>query len=255
MNNKILILSNSFAGLYSFRKEVIQAYLENEYDVYISCPIGSNKPMAEWFEKIGCKIIDTKFNRQGINPIADIKLIFTYKSLIKRIKPLVVLSYTIKPNLYGGMACASCDTPQFANITGLGAALEYPGILQKLIMMLYRYGLRRTNLTFFQNEENRQFCLNHRMIKGVTQLIPGSGVNLQYHSFKEYPSECEPIRFNFIGRIRREKGIEEYLTAAEQTKKKFSNTEFCVIGNCEGKYEQILAEMDKRCYCLLWLPK
>lgn len=240
---RIIVLSNSYVGLYSFRKEVFQACRDRGYKVFISCPIGVDKQKADWFEKIGCKIIDTPFNRKGMNPIADIKLMLTYRKLIRQIKPDVVLSYTIKPNLYGGMACALCGVPQLANITGLGAAVEYPGLMQKLTILLYKIGLRKTNVVFFQNEENRQFCILRKMIKGAHRLIPGSGVNLSYHTLRDYPSENEPIRFIFISRIRREKGIDEYLAAAQTIKAKYSNTEFHVLGGCEGNYMKQLSDL------------
>ncbi|MBQ8530941.1 MAG: glycosyltransferase family 4 protein [Parabacteroides sp.] len=244
MTRKILILSNSFGGLYSFRKEVFQAYRDKGYEVYISSPIGNDGQKMEWFKRLGCNIIDTKFNRQGTNPIADFRLMLTYRKLIKKISPDIVLSYTIKPNLYGGMVCALCGIPQLANITGLGAAVEYPGIMQKITILLYKLGLRKTSMVFFQNEENRQFCLNYGMIKGFTRLIPGSGVNLSYHTLVNYPAEMEPIRFIFISRIRKEKGIEEYLAAAETIKQKYPKTEFHVLGGCEGRYEQRLTKLN-----------
>lgn len=246
MSKKILVLSNNFGGLHSFRKEVFQAYLENGYEVYISCPIGNDKQKSDWFENIGCKIIDTKFNRQGMNPIADFKLMLSYWKQIKEIKPNVVLSYTIKPNLYGGMACALCGVFQIANVTGLGAAVEYPGMMQKLTIALYKLGLRKAAMVFFQNDENRQFCLKRKMIKGANRLIPGSGVNLSYHTLKEYPQENEPIRFIFISRIRREKGIDEYLATAQAIKQKYPNTEFHVLGGCESAYQEQLSELHEK---------
>lgn len=246
MKKRILVLSNSFCGLYSFRKEVFQAYRSNGYEVYISCPVGKDKQKVDYFKQIGCKIIDTKFNRRGTNPIADLRLVLNYKKLMKGIKPDVVLSYTIKPNLYGGMVCALCGIPQLANITGLGTAVEYPGLMQKFIILLYKLGLCKTSLVFFQNNENRQFCLNHGMVKGATRLIPGSGVNLSYHALKEYPLKTEPIRFIFISRIRREKGIEEYLAVAKIIKQKYLSTEFHVLGSCEEDYQQCLFELHKK---------
>ncbi|MCQ2217126.1 MAG: glycosyltransferase family 4 protein [Paludibacteraceae bacterium] len=246
MNNKILVLSNSFGGLHSFRKEVFQALRDNGYEVYISCPIGEDTQKAAWFENIGCKNIDMQFNRQGTNPWADFKLMLRYRKLIKEIKPKAVLSYTIKPNLYGGMACALCRVPQIVNITGLGAAVEYPGLMQKFTIFLYKLGLRKTTLAFFQNDANRQFCIEHGMVKCKTQLIPGSGVNLQHHVQQVFPAESEPIRFTFVSRIRREKGIDEYLAAAEAIKQKYPNTEFHVLGGCEGDYEERLKALHER---------
>lgn len=247
MNNRILVLSNSWGGLHSFRKEVFQAFRDNGYEVFISCPLDNDEKKAEWFENIGCKLIETKFNRQGTNPIEDIKLVHTYCKLIKKIMPIAVLTYTIKPNLYGGMACALCGVPQIANITGLGAAVEYPGLMQKLTIMLYKIGLRKTYCTFFQNEENRQFCICHGMVNDHHQLIPGSGVNLSYHTQKDYPVEGDPIRFIFVSRIRKEKGIKEYLASAEAMKAKYADrVEFHVVGFCEGAYESQLADLNAK---------
>lgn len=246
-NNRILILSNNWGGLYSFRKEVFQAFREKGFEVYISCPLKLDDKTVEWFRNIGCHIIDIQFSCQGTNPISDFNLVMAYVRLIKQVKPRVVLSYTIKPNLYGGMACAMCGIPQLANITGLGAAVEYPGIMQNLTIFLYKIGLRKTRLVFFQNEENRQFCLKRQMVKGPTQLLPGSGVNLTYHAPKDYPSEIEPIRFLFISRIRKEKGIDEYLSAAEYfTGLNKQKIEFHVVGGCEGDYEDCLRQLNDK---------
>lgn len=140
------------------------------------------------FEKMGYELIDLEFNRQGTNPIADMKLMWRYRKLIKQIKPDAVLTYTIKPNLYGGMACALTGVPQIANVTGLGAAVEYPGMMQKLTIFQYKIGMRKTRLTFFQNTDNMEFCKKHGMVKGAEQLIPGSGVNLQHHAKMPYPA-------------------------------------------------------------------
>lgn len=245
-NKRILVLSNSFIGLYSFRREVFQAIRNLNYEIYISCPIEGNQENAEWFKNIGCKIIDTQFNRKGTNPLADIRLILTYRKLIRELKPLAILSYTIKPNLYGGMACTLCGTPQLANITGLGVAVENPGLIQKITMILYKLGLRKTTLIFFQNDSNRQFCIDNNLVQSRTRLIPGSGVNLEYHAAKRYPEKNDPIRFIFISRIRREKGIDEYLAVAEALKPKYANTEFHVVGFCEDEYELRLKNLNDK---------
>lgn len=240
---KILVLSNSLSGLFSFRKEVFQEFRGLGWDVAISCPIGDDVPKLQWFQNIGCEVIDTEFERQGMNPFADFKLVRTYEKLVKCVKPDVVLSYTIKPNLYGGLATAMCGVPQLANITGLGAAVEYPGFLQRFIILLYKICMRKTRLVFFQNEANHQFCLDHGMVFGRSRLLPGSGVNITYHALKPYPASDEPIRFLFSSRIRKEKGIDEYLAAAETIKTNYSDVEFHIIGGCEGDYAECLKKM------------
>lgn len=239
---KILILTNNFGGLYTFRREVVQALLDKGHEVMISAPIDVR---TRFFQDMGCGIIDTAFNRKGKNPLMDIALAFRYIRILKRIKPGVVMSYTIKPNLYGGMACQLCGVPQIANITGLGTAVENPGWLQKLTIVLYKIGMRKTKMVFCQNKANMDFCIQHKMVKGNARLIPGSGVNLQHHSFQAYPSNDEPLRFIFISRLLREKGIEEYLAAAQEIKAKCPDIEFHILGSCEDDYVERIEKLHR----------
>ncbi len=151
----------------------------------------------------------------------------------------MVLTYTIKPNIYGGLACASSDTPYLTNITGLGTAVETKGFLQFITMTLYRKALRKANTVFFQNRENENFFLKHKLVLGKHKLIPGSGVNLSYYVPLPYP-KSDTIEFVFIARIMKEKGIDQYLQAAEEIKRKYPNTKFHICGFCEESYEQVL---------------
>ena len=240
---KILILTNNFGGLHSFRKEVVKAIRDKGYEVTISAPYDEKR---HYFEEIGCRLIDTQFNRKGTNPLKDFGLMLYYRRLLKQEKPDVVLSYTIKPNLYGGMACGLCRVPQIANITGLGSAVENPGWLQRLTIVLYKIGLRKAHTVFFQNRANMEFCMEHKMVRGDVRLIPGSGVNLEYHSLQPYPAETEPVKFVFISRLLREKGIEEYLGAAERIKEKYPETEFHILGACEEAYGSRLKELQDK---------
>lgn len=121
---RILVLSNSFVGLHSFRKEVFQEFRNQGWEVIISSPVGKDEKKAEWFRNIGCEIIDTQFNRQGMNPLTDFKLMLTYRKIMKQVKADLILSYTIKPNLYGGLAAKFCKVPQLANVTGLGTKIK-----------------------------------------------------------------------------------------------------------------------------------
>jgi len=238
---KVLILTNNFLGLHSFRKEVVKAIRDAGHEVVISAPFDEKKA---YFEEIGCKLIDTQFNRKGTNPIKDLGLMMRYRKMLRQIKPDVVLSYTIKPNLYGGMACQLCNVPQIVNITGLGSAVENPGWLQKLTILLYKVGLQKAKTVFFQNKANMEFCELHRMVKRNKILIPGSGVNLQYHTVQKYPKDGI-IKFIFISRLLKEKGIEEYFGAAIRIKKQFPNTEFHIVGPCEDSYSERLDALQK----------
>lgn len=240
MKKSILILSNNLGGLYNFRKEVVSSLRTNGYEVVVSVPEFSH---SDYFEGIDCRLVDTPFERKGMNPLKDVGLLFRYLRLIRKEKPLAVLSYTAKPNIYGGMACALTGTPQLANMTGLGSALENPGLLQKVMILLYRMGLRRTRVVFFQNKANEQFCLDNKIVRGRHVLIPGSGVNLDHHSLRAYP-EKSPVRFLFLGRVMKEKGIDEYLAAARRLSRYERDADFHVVGPCEESYGALLKEMD-----------
>ena len=121
----VLILTNNIGGLHSFRKEVVKAIVDSGYDVYISAPDDDER--VQFFEMINCHIIKTGFNRRGMNPFADFSLMTSYRRLIRHLTPKAVLTYTIKPNIYGGIACRICRVPQIANVTGLGDAIENGG--------------------------------------------------------------------------------------------------------------------------------
>lgn len=238
---KVLILANNDVGLYKFRKELIQELVKN-YKVYISLPDGE---FIHQLKELGCEFINTPISRRGTNPITDVKLFMNYKKIIREVKPDVVLTYTIKPNIYGGLACRMAGIPYICNITGLGTAVENDGILQKITLFLYKNALKEATCVFFQNESNKNFFSKKRVIKGKSRLIPGSGVNLDYYPILEYPLDKE-INFLFIARVMKEKGIDQYLEAAEYIKRKYPNTRFHILGICEEKYENKLRIMQER---------
>ncbi len=240
---RILILINKTNGLYSFRKEVMKAIVDADYELYISVPDEDER--IKFFEDLGCHIIKTNFDRRGMNPIKDFKLLMEYRKLIKLLKPKAVLTYTIKPNVYGGLACRITKTPQLANVTGLGDAIENGGWLQRLTVILYRMGLKEAACVFFQNESNRNTCIRLGIVDDSSLLLPGSGVSLVHHKYQAYPSEDGPIKFLFIGRLLRDKGIEEYFETAKAIKEKYPNTEFQMLGAIDGPYKEKLDECVK----------
>lgn len=152
--NKILILANSASGLYDFRNELILELL-NMYEVHISLPDGEQVPQLA---EEGCRMHHTAIDRRGVNPARDLKLLCSYWRLIRRIKPKIVLTYTIKPNIYGNICCRLQRVPYIANITGLGSAFENNGIIQKIVTVLYRVALKNTACIFSESRESKDFC-------------------------------------------------------------------------------------------------
>lgn len=241
----VLILANNSVGLYKFRRELLLALLAQKNEVYISLPNGDFVPEME---QMGCHFIDTEISRHGVNPVTDLKLLAKYISIIKSVKSDIVFTYTIKPNVYGGLACQYCKIPYVVNVTGLGTAVENGGILQKITISLYKIGLRKAQKVFFQNKNNMQFMLDHKTVNGAYALIPGSGVNLERFSPIPYPADTDGFHFVFISRIMHEKGIDQYLDAAVHFTDRFNaaqgpRTVFHVCGFCEKEYQGKLDEL------------
>lgn len=237
---RILILANNDMGLYKFRKELLEELIKQNHEVYISLP---NDEYVPKLESLGCRFIQTDLDRRGTNPLSDLKLLLHYIKVLKQIEPSVVLTYTIKPNVYGGIACSITNVPYIANVTGLGTAIENKGLLQKITLTLYKFGLKKASCVFFQNETNQKLFIDKNIIKRKARLIPGSGVNLEEHKFEEYPERDKEIRFLFIGRVMRAKGIEELLEAAKIVKGKYPNVQFHLIGGSEEDYTHQLNEL------------
>lgn len=238
---KILILANNDIGLYNFRKELIDRLIKEKNEVYMSLPNGER---VKHLEKLGCIFFETDVDRRGTNPIKDFKLILKYRKILNTIKPDIVLTYTIKPNIYGGLMCRIKNIPYICNITGLGTATENKSIVQKIVFVLYKCALKRVKCCFVQNSENLQFLNDNKLVKETKcKLIPGSGVNLEQYKVLPYPDNIEKIKFLFISRIMKEKGIEQYLEAAKIIKNKYSNIEFHILGFCEQEYEEKLKNL------------
>ena len=176
----------------------------------------------------------------------DIKLMRFYRRTIRSIAPDVVLTYTIKPNVYGGIVCANEKIPYIANVTGLGTTIENGGLLAFVSKSLYRIGLRKASCVFFQNSNNLDMFKKQKIYNGRMRLIPGSGVNLQDNRCEPYPPEDQGIRFLFVGRIMKDKGIEELLHAMTEIKRDRKDIVLEVVGFCDEDYSLMLnkAEQD-----------
>ena len=230
---KILVLTNSAGGLYHFRSELLETLLGEGYDVFFCVPDIQDAMFVQLLETVGCTYIHTPMSRRGVNPIDDIMLVRQYQRVVKDVRPDVILSYTIKPNLYGSFVAARARIPIIMNITGLGSALQ-TGKLKSLVTRMYRYAGKHAAVVFFQNKANMDWFFANRLVAPEkTRLIPGSGVNLE--KFRPLPkiNDDGVVRFLFIGRIMRDKGIEEYLAAAARIRRQHPDTEFQIVGSYE----------------------
>lgn len=240
---KIIIFSNHDLYTYKLRKELIKNLIDNGFKVIIVLPYGK---YVDFLKEMGCEYVNLPYNRRGMNPLEDLKLLFNYLKIIKNIEPDVVLSYTIKPNIYGGMACRILKIPYIPNITGLGTSIENRGILQKIVLFLYKIGIGKAAMVLFQNNRNMQLFKDNKIVKNNAKLIPGSGVNLADHPYEEYSENGGIINFLYIGRIMKDKGILEFIEAATIIKSIYDKAVFDIIGDGEEMYiKQIQQSAEK----------
>lgn len=238
---RILILANHEMVIYGLRKELVRELLEEGYEVTLAAPYGSRiQEMVQW----GCHFVECRVDRHGMNIARDVTLLLRYFKLIEKVRPCVVLTYTIKPNIYGGIAAMMSQTPYMPNITGLGTAIERKGVLKILTAGLYKASLRQAAVIFVQNSENKAFFSKSGIRYRRFVLLPGSGVNLEEFRLLPYP-DSGPTGFAFIARLMREKGIEEFIHAAEYMRKRYPDTRFHICGFCEEAYETRMREKEE----------
>lgn len=239
---KILVLANNDGGLFGFRKELL-AELAKTNEIVIAVPSGKHQ---SYFEQCGYKYIDVPVDRRGMNIFKDFVLYRKYRKLIRNEKPDLVITYTIKCNIYGGIAAKKGRIDYVANITGVGSALQNESLLKKLVVLLYKYAMCKSKRVFFQNEENMNLMQGLKIVdKEKSVLLNGSGVNLHEYTYLE-PTRKDVTIFLFVGRIMREKGIDELLNVAEKCKNNGIKAEFELIGRCEEDYVESLRIAEKK---------
>lgn len=226
----IVILTNHDDDIYCFRKELIEGLIEEGYEILVSCPYGEKLELMRDIEFI---YTNTQIDRRGTNVITDFKLVGHYYKMLKKYRPDVVLTYTAKPNVYGSLAAGWLKIPYINNVTGLGSVIKKEGLVKKIVMFLFKLAFKKSKCIFFQNDENMKLAIENGLVHGEYQLIPGSGVNTRRFVLQPYPDDSNSVVFNFIGRVMRDKGVDDYIEAAKRIKEVYPYTEFNVIGFVE----------------------
>lgn len=251
---KILIITNHSYMLYRFRKELIQKLLEDS-EVVISTPfVGHETDLKE----LGANCIKTEVDRRSINPFTDLKLLQTYKTILKQEKPDLVLTYSIKPNIYAGYLCGKMKIPFCANVQGLGTAFQ-KALLSNLVTVMYRTAFRKVETVFFENQANAQAFVRRRILPAKKEVVlSGAGINLEEYRYRQYPNN-EKVHFLYLGRIMKEKGMDELFAAVEQLRKNGCEFVLDLVGFFEDEYkkqvEQLQSEGVVRFYGFQENPK
>lgn len=240
---KILIANITDSGIYRNRREFVSQLISEGHDVTIVSP---HTDSAEKLIAMGCKYIEIHIQRHGLNPKEELRVINVYRKLLNSEKPDIVFSFTIKPNLYFGILCRMKGIPYVMNITGLGEGLLHEGRAKQVILRLYPIATKRASCIFFQNEFNRQFFIDNKLADPkVFRMIPGSGVNVTNFKPLEYPNEDSGVRFLFVSRIVKDKGIDELIEAIKKIKQRYDNVEFHFVGGCADEYKDSLEQWIK----------
>jgi galacturonosyltransferase len=232
---KFLIATNHSYMLWQFRRELIAA-LQERGEVVLCMPfVGHEKD----FMAMGCHCIDTPFERRGVNPITDAKLLTTYRRILRVEKPDMVITYSIKPNVYMGYLCGQMGVPYCINVQGLGTAFQKEPIAT-LVTKMYTVSCRKAKAVFFENKSNAQEFVKRKILPADKPIVlQGAGVNIESYALQPYPSEEKGIRFLYLGRIMREKGIDECFAAAEAIKKDYEDrVQFELVGFFEEAYRE-----------------
>lgn len=224
---RVMIVLNTAWNLVNFRIGLIRALVAAGYEVVAVAP--SDK-YADGLATLGCRFIPIPMDNNGINPARDLLLLRRLFCLLRTERPNVYLGYTVKPNVYGSLAARALGIPVINNIAGLGTVFIRGGWLSLFVKSLYRLALSRSQKVFFQNNDDRQLFIRSRLVRdGVTDLLPGSGIDLIQFPPTPLPVNV-PVRFLLIARMLWDKGVGEFVEAARLLKQRGVGADFCLLG-------------------------
>lgn len=226
---KIVICLNTAWNLVNFRAGLIRALVAAGHEVVTVAP---DDKYAAGLKALGCRFVPLHMENGGTNPVQDALLTWRFLRLFAHERPDVYLGYTVKPNVYGSIAAHILHIPVINNIAGLGAVFIQDGLLVRVVRWLYRLALKRSAKVFFQNPDDRTLFIDGGMVRAeVTELLPGSGIDLKRFSSLPKPNAENPeFRFLLIARMLRDKGVGEYVDAARLLRQRWPRAEFCLLG-------------------------
>jgi glycosyltransferase involved in cell wall biosynthesis len=178
--------------------------------------------------------------RSGIDPIKNLASLLGIFKIIRQKRPDIFLGFTIKPNIFGSIACRRLKVPAILNVSGLGTAFLSGPVVRRAILSLYQFAFARADVVFFQNSDDSELFVEERAVRaGQAHLLPGSGINLTHFAPSSLPFEP---RFLMIGRLLADKGVREYVTAARQLKARIPAANFALLGQLDHQNRSAISE-------------
>lgn len=230
MQQSIVLSINTAWNFVNFRAGLIRRLIEEGYDVVALAPADAH---VDRLRDMGVRFFDIDIDRKGLSPSRDLWLMRRYYRVLREVAPAAYLGWTIKPNIWGGLAAARLGIPAINNISGLGTAFMKPGPLQWIVRQLYRLALRRSATVFFQNAVDRQFFVDMKIVRmAQTALLPGSGIDLNAFVPAQFAARNAdaPITFLMIARLLGDKGVREFVEAARQLRAENFHARFVILG-------------------------
>lgn len=228
MSKPIVLSINTSWNIVNFRSALIRRLQAAGYDVVAVSPPDAH---VATLIAMGVRHVPIRIDSKGLSPVADLRLLAEYRRILKRLRPLAFLGWTIKPNVYGSLAAHSLGIPVINNISGLGTAFIKVGLLTRLVRQLYRSALARSATVFFQNRHDRDLFVEQRMVKaGQTALLPGSGIDLADFTPAGPRAEVQPFAFLMVARLLRDKGVVEFADAARIVRARRPDVRFQLLG-------------------------
>lgn len=237
---KFVLISPKNRTAYNFRGELIKDIIGCGYDVIVTGPDRDN---VERIEELGARFVEIPMNKNGVNPLEDLKYQKRLEELFKKEKPDVTLGYTSKPVIYGAIAAKKAGVPHIVSmVTGAGYAFTSNSskakVIKAIMSMLYKKAFKCANRVIFQNSDDKnEFVSSHLLNEDKCVTVNGSGVDTDRFSVCDYP---ERITFFMLSRLLKSKGVGEYLEAAELVKKKYPDVQFALLGKYETEMQDAI---------------
>lgn len=232
---KVAIVLNTSWNIYNFRLNLIKSLQQEGHEVHTFAP------RDEYTDRLienGCIHHDIRMDSRGANPFKDLALVFELFFLYKRIRPDIILHYTIKPNVYGTLAAALLKIPVVNNVCGLGTVFLKDDLVSKVAMFLYKISFHLPRKVFFQNADDLKLFLDRNLVPANTvDLLPGSGIDL--NKFSPLPfKRNDTFTFLLISRLITDKGVLEYIDAVKKLRSEGVDAHFQVLGAMDPQHKR-----------------
>ncbi len=243
-NKHIAIVANTTWNIYNFRLNIIRKLVDKGCKITVIAPVDEYIRYREVFpeiEHIGLRYLD----RDGINPVKDALLIRELYKVYRAVAPDLILHYTVKPNIYGGIAGHLLGVPSIAVVTGLGYPFIHNGLVRKVTKALYWFSNTYHKYVIFENEDDLQLFINEKLVsRDQGHAVKGCGVDTVYYSPMTGTRSDDKVVFTFIGRMLYDKGVKEFVDAAEQVRRIYAASEFWLLGELDRGNPSSVKEKD-----------